>query len=348
MKRFFAVLVLIAALCALQGCGQVTESSRDTLDISGIYVRKAQEYIDAGDYAAARTILEEGLETTESKEMKQLLDAVEVLQSAEAASSASTATGETASAATTAEEAAPEKTPAPTATPEPTPEPTEAPRGPSEADIQGIDEKIVRPSPYAWLNDYEVRYVHSSRGGGIYLRYAPSQSADRISTLSDDTMVTVLAEQDGFSFVSAPGRAFGWCKANLLEAEPYTSGLSGAGSGTYNSIDFLGTWDAGMYSLELTRKDSYRDGYYDATITAYPDGDTRVRWTYFALYDPHREGFECYRGTKEIAAYPYTNPDVRYSGTGWAFISIMDTSNIVWSVTTGETGDPENIVFGKW
>ena len=336
MKHDYRLLILAFLLIILQGCGQKQESA---LNVSEIYLQKAQHYINSGDYAAARTILEEGLKKTDSSEMKDLLDAVGVLQSVETVSS---------------EPATEDKNNGieemiPTTPSEALPEPVEAPHGPSEADIQGVDERIVRPNQYAWLRDYEARYVHSSRGGGIYLRYAPSESADRISTLSDNTIVTVLAEQDGFSFVSAPGRAFGWCKASLLEHNPYASGISDGISGTYDSLDFLGIWDGGAYTLELTREDSYRDRYYDATITIYPEGDsnTRIKWTYFALYDPHREGFECYCGSKAISYYPFVDIESRYSSTGWAFISIVDPYSLVWSVTTGEAGDPENIVFRR-
>ena len=142
-------------------------------------------------------------------------------------------------------------------------------------------------------------------------------------------------------------RSKAW-KASLLELGLYASDISDAISCTYDSLNFLGTWGEGAYTLELTREDFYRDRCYNTTITIYPKGDSNphIKWTYFALYDPYREGFECYCGSKVISSSPFVELSPAIPAQA-GLISIVDPYSLVWSVTTGEEGDPENIVFRR-
>ena len=107
-----------------------------------------------------------------------------------------------------------------TSTPEPTPEPTPTPTPevirPGPDDLLGADSRIIEPDEYAWLDAYETKYVASGGGYGIYLRYGPSLDYQKFDTILDGTSVTVLAEQNGYSLVIAPGRKIGWCRADSL------------------------------------------------------------------------------------------------------------------------------------
>lgn len=104
------------------------------------------------------------------------------------------------------------QTPMPTPYNTPTPEKSR----PGPDDMTGADSRVEVPEHYAWLEDYETRYVFSPGGYGIYLRYGPSQSSNNFDTILDSTAVTVLADQAGYSLVIAPGRKIGWCRSDSL------------------------------------------------------------------------------------------------------------------------------------
>lgn len=88
--------------------------------------------------------------------------------------------------------------------------------GPSLNDIRGHDYRLVEPSGWAWLNEYDVRYVQSTGGVSIYLRWGPSTSYDHFDTVDEGEPVTVLAEQDNFALVIASNNRLGWCKSALI------------------------------------------------------------------------------------------------------------------------------------
>ena len=173
---------------------------------------------------------------------------------------------------------APSATTAPTATPVQSATPIPAPKsGPGPEDMQGFDSKIVQPASTAWLSEYDIRYVQSTGGVSIYLRYGPSKDYEYFDTVKEAESVTVLAEQNGFALVIASGNRLGWCNSSLIVSgsdkiapvpsfnETYWTYLEGQtlgttyaclfhSNGTYSSYSYGGgTYSEGKYSLDGRR-----------------------------------------------------------------------------------------------
>ncbi len=94
--------------------------------------------------------------------------------------------------------------------------------GPSIDDILGCDSRIVIPKDENWLSDYETKYVQSTGGVSIYLRFGPSKDYDHFDTVKEAGVVTVLARENGFSLVIASGGRVGWCRSDLIVSQ-YTA-----------------------------------------------------------------------------------------------------------------------------
>ncbi len=88
---------------------------------------------------------------------------------------------------------------------------------PSKDDLAGASSELQYPKSGSWLDYYEIRYVESTNGGGIYLCYKPS--AEKFSTLEDGTEVTVLARQEKNSLVITEYGEIGWCLTSMLRSD---------------------------------------------------------------------------------------------------------------------------------
>lgn len=167
-------------------------------------------------------------------------------------------------------------TPAPTISIPSPPTPTPKPH-PGPDDMRGCDSRITVPNSYSWLNDYETRYVQSTGGVSIYLRYGPSANYDYFDTVKEAESVTVLADEDGFSLVLASNNRIGWCKSSLLVRgeqsiapvpsfnETYWTCCQGQtlsstyaclfhANGTYSAYDWGGgSYSEGTYTIEGRR-----------------------------------------------------------------------------------------------
>lgn len=99
----------------------------------------------------------------------------------------------------------PTPAPTPTSTPEPTPDIIEKlGDAPSSSDFEIVwTETFTEPADFAYLPNYEVKYVKSSKGYGVFFYYAPIGTDEyrRGIDLLEGTEVVVLAEQNGFSCV---------------------------------------------------------------------------------------------------------------------------------------------------
>lgn len=150
--------------------------------------------------------------------------------------------------------------------------PTPTPKsGPGQADIKGHDSRLVEPKSDAWLDEYDIRFVQSTGGVSIYLRWGPSTDYDYFDTVKEAEPVTVLAEQNDFSLVLASGDRLGWCKSALIVSESdqiapvpslketYWTYLSGQTMGTTYACLFHsdGTYSAYSYS-GIRLEGSYR------------------------------------------------------------------------------------------
>lgn len=193
----------------------------------------------------------------------------------------------------------PYATPAPTVkpTPAPTPEPvpTAAPKtGPGQGDIQGHDSRLVEPNANAWLSEYDIRFVQSTGGVSIYLRWGPSTDYDYFDTVQEAEPVTVLAEENGFSLVLASGNRLGWCKSELIVSE--SDQIAPVPSlketyWTYQHGQTMGTTEACLFHS-------------DGTYSAYS-------------YD----GATYSEGTYRLSGRRLTLDDVRYIWNGSEFVS---------------------------
>lgn len=75
---------------------------------------------------------------------------------------------------------------------------------PSSSDFEIVwTETFTEPADFAYLPNYEVKYVKSSKGYGVFFYYAPIGTDEyrRGIDLLEGTEVVVLAEQNGFSCV---------------------------------------------------------------------------------------------------------------------------------------------------
>lgn len=106
----------------------------------------------------------------------------------------------------------PTHTPTPAPTPTSTPEPTPDSYGiikklgdaPSSSDFEIVwTETFTEPADFAYLPNYEVKYVKSSKGYGVSFYSAPVGTDEyrRGIDILEGTEVVVLAEQNGFSCV---------------------------------------------------------------------------------------------------------------------------------------------------
>lgn len=99
----------------------------------------------------------------------------------------------------------PTPAPTPTSTPEPTPDIIEKlGDAPSSSDFEIVwTETFTEPADFAYLPNYEVKYVKSSKGYGVFFYSAPIGTDEyrRGIDLLEGTEVVVLAEQNGFSCV---------------------------------------------------------------------------------------------------------------------------------------------------
>lgn len=172
-------------------------------------------------------------------------------------------------------------TPAPHEILLPSVKPTQSPAsaqktGPGQADIKGHDSRLVEPKSDAWLDEYDIRFVQSTGGVSIYLRWGPSTDYAYFDTVKEAEPVTVLAEENGFSLVLASGNRLGWCKSALIVPESdqiapvpnlkgtYWTYFAGQtigstyacyfqADGTYLAYSFGGIYSEGTYRLSGRR-----------------------------------------------------------------------------------------------
>ena len=100
---------------------------------------------------------------------------------------------------------------------------------PTRDALDGCTDKLQQPKKSQMLDEYDIRYVESSSGKGIYLCRKPGEES--FSTLPDDTQVAVMARTEKNSFVITERGEIGWCRsASLVTTEPDRSSYSGSPS----------------------------------------------------------------------------------------------------------------------
>lgn len=182
-----------------------------------------------------------------------------------------------------------------TPTPTPEPVPTAAPKsGPGPGDIQGHDSGLIEPNTSAWLSEYDIRFVQSTGGVSIYLRWGPSTDYAYFDTVKEAEPVTVLAEENGFSLVLASGNRLGWCKSALIVSESEQVAPVPSLNETYWTYQHGQTMGATEACLFHS----------DGTYSAYSYG-----------------GFTYSEGTYKLSGRRLTLDNVRYIWNGSEFVS---------------------------
>lgn len=125
-------------------------------------------------------------------------------------------------------EADPELTPEPetvTAAPTPaaaTPEPTETPaRKPSADDLKGSSDSLYHPKPENYLPEYQNMLTRAEKGDTVYVQYRPEKreySRDVIIELDNNTPVTAIAKENGYTLVLVKEGLAGWVPTQDLES----------------------------------------------------------------------------------------------------------------------------------
>lgn len=94
--------------------------------------------------------------------------------------------------------------------------------GPNPADTTNLIPGMERPVSSDYIDFYDTRYVKSSGGVAIYLRYGPSKTAyDYFDTVKERSRVTVLAIRDDYAFVRTEDGRRGWCHYGFLVESYY-------------------------------------------------------------------------------------------------------------------------------
>ena len=108
------------------------------------------------------------------------------------------------------------------ADPELTPEPTETPaRKPSADDLKGSSDSLYHPKPENYLPEYQNMLTRAEKGDTVYVQYRPEKreySRDVIIELDNNTPVTAIAKENGYTLVLVKEGLAGWVPTQDLES----------------------------------------------------------------------------------------------------------------------------------
>lgn len=107
--------------------------------------------------------------------------------------------------------------------PEEEPEETPAPviPTPSASDLKGCSKDLYFPNSESFLAEYQSMIIHSSAGGSVALQYRPEakeRQADVIVLLDNNTPVTALAKENGYTLVLVKEGLAGWLLTYELDS----------------------------------------------------------------------------------------------------------------------------------
>lgn len=86
----------------------------------------------------------------------------------------------------------------------------------SRTDIMYRNADVEEPKASSWLSVFEEKYVKTKGGVCAYLRYHPSPDSDSFDYVYEGDVVTVLAKQNGLSFVMTANGDIGWVTSSVL------------------------------------------------------------------------------------------------------------------------------------
>lgn len=111
-----------------------------------------------------------------------------------------------------------EPTPEPTATPAPV---VEVKPVPGPADLKGCSDELYMPKAENYLNEYVPMITHSSESEKVYVQYRPEKreySRDVIVELDNNSVVTAIAKENGYTLVLVQDGVAGWVITHELDA----------------------------------------------------------------------------------------------------------------------------------
>lgn len=103
--------------------------------------------------------------------------------------------------------------------PAPVQEVSAAQRG--REDIKGCDNRIIVPEDDNWLEEYETKYVKSSIGTCIILRWRPEKDFEYdgynfLGRVWEKETVTEMARQNGYSLIKTSAGQVGWVPSQYI------------------------------------------------------------------------------------------------------------------------------------
>ena len=101
----------------------------------------------------------------------------------------------------------------------PSPPPSPAPV-PSSKDLKGCSDDLYYPKAENYLPEYQSMITHASNGEKIYLQYKPEPwqyYRETIIELENNTPVTAIAKENGYTLVLVKEGVGGWVLTHQLE-----------------------------------------------------------------------------------------------------------------------------------
>ena len=103
-----------------------------------------------------------------------------------------------------------------------TPAATETPaRKPSADDLKGSSDSLYHPKPENYLPEYQNMLTRAEKGDTVYVQYRPEKreySRDVIIELDNNTPVTAIAKENGYTLVLVKEGLAGWVPTQDLES----------------------------------------------------------------------------------------------------------------------------------
>ena len=113
----------------------------------------------------------------------------------------------------------PEPSPSPTPTEEPAA--AEEPARPSAEDLKGCSNDLYHPKPESYLDSYVQMIARASKGDTVPLQYRPEKwehYSDLVVRLENNTTVTAIAKENGYTLVLVKEGVAGWIPTYQLDS----------------------------------------------------------------------------------------------------------------------------------
>ena len=102
-----------------------------------------------------------------------------------------------------------------------TPTPTQKDKGPGSHDLVGASDQLQYPKEDSYLDSYQSMTIHVANANYTSLTYRPEKwqhTVDGIMRIDNGTVVTALAQENGFTLVKVQDGVVGWVETQNLEA----------------------------------------------------------------------------------------------------------------------------------